>query len=821
MNTKKSYPPPPPRLVETFRWLIAIAVLASLVAFWAISSGQSDRSQTLAQGNATPTPTSTSISSETYTPLSSTANSDLIGVEVQLKIAGVDDGCLGLKLDERGGVFTKIAHRTCDQTHDSQAWKIESFNGGWQIKGKWDVGTGGAYSDCIGVSAADATTVESNWQNLNQGISYCLDENHEYKIQQTVQIEQRSSDGKWVIWTHPGRGMLDHGLNQYTAFTELTGTNQMAFEINPLSTLSPQTTPLSSTSSLVNVDVQIKLVGTESCIDTHYNGNLTGASRAPCDATDDTQSWKIVSYDDAWQIQSKDGNGGTAYSTCVDTRGRETITSDWRLSQAYVVSQGCYDASHQNKEHQKFAIEQRSIDSKWVIWVDDGVSFKDHGENNIFGLKKVNELGDTSVLTYEITPVSQLPVATPTPTPTPTATSTPTATPIATSTPTATPTPDPRYTSLSSTSDLVNVDVQMKVAGTDTCMDTHYDAQEKKTGASRAPCDATDDTQIWKIVSYDGAWQIQSKDGDGGTAYSTCIDTDGSETHTANWQLNASYVLTKGCYDASHQNSEHQKFAIEQRISDSRWIIWARTGVGFFDYAVDEIFALTNTNSYIMTFEITPVSQLSTSTSTPTPTPTTTPTPTPQSMPTATPTPTPTPTATATATATPTPTPTSTQTQTPISSDLLDVDVQIKVDGVKGCFDVKYGNPYNGQNVWRYGCNGTDAQTWQITPFNGGYQLKVKAAPNNGNEYTVCLDSRGDHDDPNLTGARVDVWSCVKPDSGAKENQTFWIYEADDDTYHIFSHEDVAIQDQGDAQNFTHHNTTYTEFQITAVTGGL
>ena len=223
-----------------------------------------------------------------------------------------------------------------------------------------------------------------------------------------------------------------------------------------------------------------------------------------------------------------------------------------------------------------------------------------------------------------------------------------------------------------------------------------------------------------------------------------------------------------------------------------------------------------------------PVNAPPAETATPTSTPTNTP------LPTSTPTPTSTPLPNSTATPTPSPTPTPTPTPTPlpaadpISTDLLNVDVEIKVDGENGCMDVKHGNPFNGQNVWRYSCNGTDAQTWQITPFNGGYQLKVKAArkisalaPQSDTEYTACLDSRGDHDNDDLTGSRVDVWACVDEKSGAADNQTFWIEEASDDTYHIFSHEDVGIRDQGDTQNFTHDGSNYTEFEITAVTGGL
>ena len=504
---------------------------------------------------------------------------------------------------------------------------------------------------------------------------------------------------------------------------------------------------------------------------------------------------------------------------CLDTKSR--FWTDANLWQAWTYSAPCVDENHADKDYQTIQIKERGSDRKLVFFSEPGIGFS-------YGSSIGRTTRELVFMAFNIFTVTVPPTATPTPTGTPTNTPTSTATPTITPTPTVTNTPTPtpviNYTPLSATAnnDLIGVDLQIKVVGTSSCVDTEWHDTQKKTGISRAPCDSSKDSQAWKIVSYDGAWQIQSKAGNGGTAYSTCIDTHGWEDDD-DYALQGAWVWSYGCYDASHQNKEHQKFEIEKRDSDNKWVFWANPGVGLEDYGEYFFFGLIRTG--YATFEITPVSQLSTSTSTPTPTPTPQPMPTatPTPTPSATATPTPTPTPEATATPTPTPTPTTTSPAVAISSDLLNVDAQIKVDGVKGCFDVKYGNPYNGQNVWRYGCNGTDAQTWQISEFNGGYQIKVKSAPQNGNEYTVCLDSRGDHDNDDLTGSRVDVWACIDENSGAADNQTFWIEEATDGdgTYHIFSHEDVGIRDQGDAQNFTHDGSNYTEFEITAVTGGL
>ena len=740
------------------------------------------------------------------------SDSGLMDVQVRIKIAGTNN-CMAIK-DDSLVDGQEVVRDACDANADGQKWIIKTLadpnkpeNTRLQIRSATTENSTtplcleARFSEDktprIPVLVPDTTDVKECVGNAHQRI-----------------LIYQTTGGDWAIFADYGIGLRDQGDGQPFLSGDLTVWTEFNISTLPWATPTPTPTPtptatstptttytaLSSTSNLVNVDVQMKVAGTESCMDTHYDAQekLTGVSRAPCDATDDTQIWKIVSYDGGWQIQSEDGNGGAAYSTCIDTQGAEAYTSNWSLNQAYVISNGCYDASHQNKEHQKFAIEQRSSDSKWIIWARTGVGFKDYADNGIFGLT------NTSYMAFEITPLSQPSTNSSTPTPTPTATSTPTATPTPTATATATPTPTPTpiasatptptptdtstvtYTPLSSTdnSDLIGVDVELKIAGVDDgCLGLKLDSRGGVNFIRPAhrTCDQTSNSQAWKIESFNGGWQIKSKWDTPGVPYSDCIGVGAVDAAIEeNWHRQHQNMY--GCMDDKNDYKIQQTVQIELRSSDNKWVIWTHPGRGMWDRGLNEFTALTRTVP--MAFEINPVSTQST--------------------------------------------PTQTGTQTPISSDLLDVDVQIKVDGVKACFDVKLGNPFNGQNVWRYGCNGTDAQTWRISEFNGGYQLKVKAAEQLlGNPvrdaYTACLDSRGDHDNSNLTGSRVDVWACVPDDSGAKDNQTFWIYEATDGdgTYHIFSHEDVGIQDQGDTQNFTHHNTTYTEFEITAVTGGL
>ena len=127
--------------------------------------------------------------------------------------------------------LTRIGHRECNPESASQAWKIVSFNGGWQLQNKY-AGSGAAYSQCLdkGLDTADSNL----WALWHQRLDPCMDSTDDDRGQQTLYIEQRPSDSKWVIWVYqtnfisPKRGLLDNGRDRFTA---MSSTNPMAFEI--------------------------------------------------------------------------------------------------------------------------------------------------------------------------------------------------------------------------------------------------------------------------------------------------------------------------------------------------------------------------------------------------------------------------------------------------------------------------------------------------------------------------------------------------------------------------------------------------------------
>ena len=91
-----------------------------------------------------------------------------------------------------------------------------------------------------------------------------------------------------------------------------------------------------------------------------------------------------------------------------------------------------------------------------------------------------------------------------------------------------------------------------------------------------------------------------------------------------------------------------------------------------------------------------------------------------------------------------------------------------ETDDSEGCLDVKWGDRSNGQDVWTWECNKTDAQKWifqkrTVGDYSGSYRL-VSALGND----THCLDNRGDF----TTGDRMGIWSCVDDTHGAVPNQT-------------------------------------------------
>ena len=92
------------------------------------------------------------------------------------------------------------------------------------------------------------------------------------------------------------------------------------------------------------------------------------------------------------------------------------------------------------------------------------------------------------------------------------------------------------------------------------------------------------------------------------------------------------------------------------------------------------------------------------------------------------------------------------------------------------CLDVSYGNAANGQDVWTWDCNDTDAQQWTFEQrtsgdYAGSYRLVSKLAGEN-----YCLDNRGDFD----TSSRMGIWQCVADDHSAAANQSVTIAPAGD-----------------------------------------
>ena len=91
-----------------------------------------------------------------------------------------------------------------------------------------------------------------------------------------------------------------------------------------------------------------------------------------------------------------------------------------------------------------------------------------------------------------------------------------------------------------------------------------------------------------------------------------------------------------------------------------------------------------------------------------------------------------------------------------------------------GCLDVQWGRAANGQAVWTWTCNNTDAQQWTFEQrtdgdYAGAYRLV--SGVGNGN---YCLDNRGDF----ATSGRMGIWSCVSDTHGAVANQTVTIAAA-------------------------------------------
>ena len=93
------------------------------------------------------------------------------------------------------------------------------------------------------------------------------------------------------------------------------------------------------------------------------------------------------------------------------------------------------------------------------------------------------------------------------------------------------------------------------------------------------------------------------------------------------------------------------------------------------------------------------------------------------------------------------------------------------------CLDVQWGRAANGQDVWTWECNETDAQKWTFEKraagdYAGSYRLVSKLSGGN----TYCLDNRGDF----TTSNRMGIWSCVSDTHWAAANQSVTIAASGD-----------------------------------------
>ena len=97
-------------------------------------------------------------------------------------------------------------------------------------------------------------------------------------------------------------------------------------------------------------------------------------------------------------------------------------------------------------------------------------------------------------------------------------------------------------------------------------------------------------------------------------------------------------------------------------------------------------------------------------------------------------------------------------------------------DDSTACLDVSYGNATDGQDVWTWDCNNTDAQKWRFEKRTAGdYKDSYRLVSTIGSD-THCLDNRGDF----TTSDRMGVWQCVSDTHGAAANQSVTIAASGD-----------------------------------------
>ncbi|MFI9366838.1 RICIN domain-containing protein [Kitasatospora sp. NPDC053057] len=89
------------------------------------------------------------------------------------------------------------------------------------------------------------------------------------------------------------------------------------------------------------------------------------------------------------------------------------------------------------------------------------------------------------------------------------------------------------------------------------------------------------------------------------------------------------------------------------------------------------------------------------------------------------------------------------------------------LNGATSCYDVPNANAYSGAQVQNWGCNGTDAQQWQLE-YVDSYHFKVHSGLN----YNLCLnnweggDTRGNHVKLYSCGSNDSVWNWVSFSNG-------------------------------------------------------
>ena len=85
------------------------------------------------------------------------------------------------------------------------------------------------------------------------------------------------------------------------------------------------------------------------------------------------------------------------------------------------------------------------------------------------------------------------------------------------------------------------------------------------------------------------------------------------------------------------------------------------------------------------------------------------------------------------------------------------------------CLDVSYARAADGQDVWTWDCNNTDAQKWKFEKrTSGAYKDSYRLVSQVGDGATYCLDNRGAF----TTSDQMGIWSCVGDTDGAAANQS-------------------------------------------------